>query len=147
MLVKNKKEVKNLKRYLGLAVVFLVVVLLYRHSFSRFIGRLNDEKVQTVVSSDEAYGVVRKFINLANKKDQETLEKEVVNRGLDLGFDVLLAENIKLLEVVGVPQTSRAEISALVLAFDEAKEEFSHYVLLFIKDDVGWFLYGFFRQF
>ncbi|HQD78005.1 MAG TPA: hypothetical protein PL057_04180 [Bacillota bacterium] len=136
----------HLKKYSALVLVFLAAAILYSISFSRYAKRLNQQFAQSPVKTDEAYGVVRSFINLANKKDQQELEKAVSRRGLDLGFDVLLDQNIKLLEVVGAPHIADQTISALVLAFHEAEEEYLHYVLLFIKDDSDWFLYGLFRQ-
>ena len=135
-----------MKKYSTLVLVFLAAAILYSISFSRDAKRLNQQFAQSLVKTNEAYGVVRSFINLANKKDQQELEKAVSRRGLDLGFDVLLDQNIKLLEVVGAPHIADHTISALVLAFHEAEEEYLHYVLLFIKDDSDWFLYGLFRQ-
>ncbi len=135
-----------MKKYFGLLAVFLVAALLYQMSFAKTMNKLNNQKKDSLIEQSEAYGVVRSFITLANKKEQVELEKHVTNRGLDLGFDILLNPDIKLVEVVGVPHVSEHEISSLVLAFDQVQNKFSHYVLFFIKDQDDWYLYGLFRQ-
>lgn len=135
-----------MKKYFGLLAVFLVAALLYQMSFAKTMNKLNNQKKSSHIEQNEAYGVVRSFISLANKKEQLEIEKRITNRGLDLGFDILLNPDIKLVEVVGVPHVSEHEISSLVLAFDQVQNKFAHYVLFFIKDQNEWYLYGFFRQ-
>jgi len=79
-----------LKKYFGLLAVFLVAALLYQMSFAKTMNKLNNQKKSSHIEQNEAYGVVRSFISLANKKEQLEIEKRITNRGLDLGFDILL---------------------------------------------------------
>ncbi len=140
-----------MKRYFGVFVVFLVAAVLFSMNFSNLAEQLNKKYAKTELDQSNAYSVIRSFIVTANKKDPNELEKCVSKRGLDLGFDILLDPEIKLVEVVGVPHVAEREVSAIVLAFDESKNQFKHFALYFIKEeedkeDTNWLLYGFFRQ-
>lgn len=135
-----------MKRYFGVFLVFIVAAILYSFSFKNYALKLNKNYNKTVIEQSEAFSVIRGFLLLANRKDRVEIEQKVTRRGLDLGYDILLDPNIKLLEVVGTPHMSEREISALVLAYNEKNNEFLHYVLLFINQENNWFLYGFFRQ-
>lgn len=128
-------------------MVFLAAAFLYSYVFSDYAQKLKQKQTNELVSPNEAYSVVRSFILVANKKDEQEILKRVTNRGLDLGLDIFLEPGLQLVEVVGTPHTTSREISALILAFDELKGKFTHYILLFIKDETeNWFLYGLFRQ-
>ncbi len=132
---------------MGVFLVFVAAAFLYSYTFSDYAKKLNKKPANEIIAQSEAYSVVRSFISVANKKDEQELLKRITKRGLDLGWDIFLEPKIKLIEVVGSPHTTEREISALVLAFDEEKAEFTHFVLLFIKDETdNWFLYGLFRQ-
>ena len=132
---------------MGVFLVFLAAAFLYSYAFSDYAKKLNQKQTNELVSSSEAYSVVRSFLSVANKKNEEEILKRVTKRGLDLGLDIFLEPGLQLVEVVGTPLTTSREISALILAFDELKGEFTHFVLLFIKDETeNWFLYGLFRQ-